>query len=206
MHKEIQKLLKDSRGSHDLDHTMRVHALCLHIGKIEKANMKILEAAALLHDIARPQEDKEKGRVCHAELGAKMAAKILQKNNYNPDEIDQISHCIATHRFRGKLKPESLEARILFDADKLDSIGAVGIGRTFLFAGEIGAKLHNKGIDIAKTKPYTKEDTAYREFMIKLRHISSRMLTREGKRLAKNRHKFMVDFFKRLDHEISGEL
>jgi len=73
----------------------------------------------------------------------------------------------------------------------------VGIGRAFLFAGEVGAKLHNKGIDLAKTKPYTSEDTAYREYMVKLRRVKSRMLTKEGRRLAVKRHGFMEEFFKK---------
>ena len=107
--------------------------------------------------------------------------------------------------YRSKI-PNSKEAKILFDADKLDSIGAIGIGRAFLFAGEIGAKLHNKDVDIDKTKPYTKEDTAYREYMIKLRKVKERMLTDEGKHIAKERHKFMVEFFDRLNKEVDGNL
>jgi uncharacterized protein len=94
----------------------------------------------------------------------------------------------------------------LFDADKLDSIGAVGIGRAFLFAGEVGARLHNKDSDISKTKPYTREDTAFREYMVKLRWVRDRMFTKEGKRIAAERHKYMVDFFHRLDKETDGEL
>ena len=75
-----------------------------------------------------------------------------------------------------------------------------------MFAGRTGAKLHNKDVDINKTKPYTKEDTAYREFLVKLRFLKDRMLTKEGKRLAKERHKFMMDFFNRLNKEVNGEL
>jgi uncharacterized protein len=116
-----------------------------------------------------------------------------------------VCHCIASHRYRGNLKPLTTEAACLFDADKLDSIGAVGIGRAFLFAGEVGAKLHNKGVDISKTRPYTGEDTAYREFMVKLKHIRGRMLTAEGRRLARARHKYMTGFFERLDREITGK-
>ena len=82
--------------------------------------------------------------------------------------------------------PETTEAKILFDADKLDSIGAVGIGRAFLFAGEVGARLHNKDRDLSPTKPYTKEDTAYREYMVKLRHSREKMLTKEGRRIAED--------------------
>lgn len=133
-----------------------------------------------------------------------MARKILKKYGLDEEIIDKVLHCIETHRFRGKKKPKSREAKVLFDADKLDSIGAVGLGRAFLFAGEVGAKLHNKGTDLKKTRQYTKEDTAYREFMLKLRKIKDKMLTKTGKKIAQERHLFMVEFFKRLDKEIEG--
>ncbi len=100
--------------------------------------------------------------------------------------------------------PKSLEAKILFDADKLDSIGAVGIGRAFLFAGEVGAKLHNGHQDLSKTVSYSREDTAYREFQVKLRKIKDRLLTPSGRKLAEGRHRFMVRFFERLDAEVKG--
>ena len=82
----------------------------------------------------------------------------------------------------------------------------MGIGRAFLFAGEVGAKLHNSDIDVEKTKAYTREDTAYREFVVKLRKIKEKMLTREGKRIAKERHDYMVKFFERLDREVKGDI
>jgi uncharacterized protein len=135
-----------------------------------------------------------------------MAQKILETHGVEKKKIDRIIHCIQTHRFRKKSVPTSKEAKILFDADKLDSIGAVGIGRAFLFAGEIGARLHNKDVDIRKTKPYTKEDTAYREYLVKLSRIKDRIFTKEGKRIAQERHKFMVEFFDRLNKETDGTL
>lgn len=193
-----------SKGSHDWEHTLRVYGLAVHIAKKEKADMDVVRLAAILHDIARSIEDSSNGRVDHARQGALMAMKILMKNKVPLEKTANIIHCIASHRFRGKLKPRTKEAKCLFDADKLDSIGAVGIGRAFLFAGEVGAKLHNKGVDISRTRPYTEEDTAYREFMVKLRKVKSRILTKEGKKLATKRHVFMVEFFKRLDEEARG--
>jgi uncharacterized protein len=203
---EAKNALSSARGSHDYDHTMRVYKLAMHIGKKENANMRILATASLLHDIGRCEEDQAKGQICHAESGAKIAEKILPKYEYNQEEIQEITHCIISHRFRGKNIPKSKEAKILFDADKLDSIGAVGIGRTFLFAGEIGAQLHNPNPNTSKEAEYTKEDTAYREFKVKLQHIKDGMLTKEGKRIAKKRHKYMVEFFTRLNKETDGKL
>jgi len=131
---------------------------------------------------------------------------VLEKYNLDQEKIEKIIHCVESHRFRGSKIPQSMEAKVLFDADKLDSIRAVGIGRAFLIAGEVGAKLHDKNVDIEKTKPYTEDDTAYREFNVKLRHIKDRMLTREGNRIAEKRHRFIADFFDRLNKEVDGIL
>jgi uncharacterized protein len=199
-----RKIFRRTRGSHDWEHTERVAALAAHIAEKEGADPFVVNLAAVLHDIARHREDRSKGKICHAAAGAEMARPLLSRYGVRQEIIDRISHCIETHRFRNDRAPSTIEARVLFDADKLDAIGAVGIGRAFLFAGEVGAKLHNKTVDIDATKPYTEEDTAYREFMVKLRHIKDRMLTEEGKRIAAERHDYMVGFFNRLDEEIGG--
>jgi uncharacterized protein len=203
---EARKHFLNTKGSHDWEHTERVLNLCLRIGKKENADLEILKYAAVLHDIGRAHQDESYGAICHAEKGATLARTLLKKYDVNFEKIERIVHCIESHRFRGKIIPQSLEAKILFDADKLDSIGAVGIGRAFLFAGEVGAKLHNKDIDVEHTKPYTKEDTAYREFIVKLRKVKDRMLTLEGKKIARQRHQFMVNFFNTLNQEIDGSL
>jgi uncharacterized protein len=203
---EAKRFFRSARGSHDWDHTARVLRLCLHIGRAENADLEILTLSALLHDIGRGEEDRSNGKIRHADASARLAREILARHGLVPGRIARIVHCIEAHSFRKNLPPASLEARVLFDADKLDSIGAVGIGRAFLFAGEVGARLHNKGVDLSKTAAYTKEDTAYREFMVKLRHIKDRMFTDEGRRLAAERHAFMVAYFERLDAETDGRL
>ena len=100
---------------------------------------------------------------------------------------------------------ETVEARVLFDADKLDAIGAVGVARAYLFAGEVGARLHNPDVDLENTRPYTSEDTGYREFKVKLSKIKDCMMTREGGRIAGERHAFMAAFFERLQAEHRGD-
>jgi uncharacterized protein len=192
-------------GCHGPDHTERVHQTVLHIGRLMGARLDVLSGAALLHDIGRQFETENQGGICHAEKGAELAQKILLKLEFSEEFITEVMHCIETHRYRGDKVPETLEAKILFDADKLDSIGAVGIGRDFLFAGQTGARLHNDSdIDILACKPYSKEDTAYREFKFKMSKIKDKMLTPEGKRLAEERHDFMELFFQRLEREIKG--
>jgi len=90
---------------------------------------------------------------------------------------------------------------IVYDADKLDSIGAVGIGRAFHFAGRIGARLHNTAAEAVGAPAYSVEDSAYREYLVKLRHVPERMLTPSGRRLAVDRARFMDEFFHRLNDE-----
>ena len=195
----------DTGGCHGPDHTERVHKTALYIGRQMGARLDVLSAAALLHDIGRKYETQKQGKICHAEKGAEIAREILARLDFTPSLIDEITHCIEAHRYRGATAPRTLEAKILYDADKLDSIGAVGIGRAFLFAGQTGARLHNDSdVDILACKPYTKEDTAYREFKFKMSKIKDRMLTPEGKRLAEERHDFMEVFFERLEREVKG--
>jgi len=188
-------------GSHGPDHSERVLTTALLIGRQMDARLEILIPAALLHDIGRKEESLSKGKVCHAVRGAELAVPILQELGYNDADIEAICHCIRSHRYRRGRVPETVEAQILFDADKLDSIGAVGIGRAFLFAGQIGARLHNPGADCTATLPYSLEDTAYREFQVKMSKVRDQMLTPVGQTLATERHTFMQLFFDQLTRE-----
>ena len=199
-----KECFSSARGSHDWDHTERVYRLCMHIGQAEGADLEVLAIAAYLHDVGRSYEAESKGRVCHAAKGAEIAGALLAEYPLPEQKKQNIVHCIGAHRFRGAHAPETLEARTLFDADKLDSIGAIGIGRAFLFAGEVGAKLHNPEADLHNTRPYTEEDTGYREFKLKLSRIKDRMLTAEGRRMAEERHAFMERFFERFQQEYEG--
>jgi len=202
---QAQKMFTAARGSHDWEHTLRVFDLCRRIGVVEQADMEVLLIAAYLHDIGRCFQDRSNGAVCHAEAGCKLAGPLVQKLPLREDQKKNILHCIRSHRFRGNHYPETKEARVLFDADKLDAIGAVGIARAFLFAGEVGARLHNPDVRVEDTEPYTEDDTGYREFRLKLSKIKDRILTREGRRLAQERHRFMEHFFQRFLEEYEGK-
>ncbi len=191
-------------GSHGPDHSERVLRMAMTIGQQMQARLEIIAPASLLHDIGRKEERSSAGRICHAQLGAELAATLLEEFDYKKEDIEAICHCIRTHRFRGTQQPESLEAKILFDADKLDSIGAIGIGRAFLFAGQIGARLHNPEQDPFSTLSYSVEDTAYREFRVKMSKVRDQMLTSIGLQLAEQRHTFMETFFDQLTKETSG--
>jgi len=204
--KDAQKYFIGANGCHMWDHTERVIQTCLHIGKKENANLYVLEISAILHDIKKMEEMESKGSICHATKGAKEAMNFLKKYDLEQKDLDAIYHCIEAHRKRNSIEPNTIEAKILFDADKLDGIGAIGIGRMFLFASKVGAKLHDKDVDVAKTKEYSEDDTAYREFLAKMQFVKDKMLTIEGKRMAKERHDFMVSFFNRMNKEVVGEL
>ena len=197
---------KEAKHSHNWDHTERVYILCMHIGAIEGADLEVLAIAAFLHDIGRATQDKAKGKICHAEVGANIASEVLEKFDIPQDKKDNITHSVLCHRYRNSHEPKTIEAKVLFDADKLDAIGAVGIARDFLFAGEIGAVLHNPHADPDDTRPYTKDDTGYREYVVKLSKIHEKMLTTEGRRMAQGRHAFMEAFFERFLKEHEGEL
>jgi uncharacterized protein len=202
--RSAKRIFENARGSHDWEHTLRVHALCRRIGPREGADMLVLEAAAYLHDIGRADQDASHGALCHAVLGAEKARAIVDALPMEQVRRDNIVHCVRAHRFRDNHEPATLEACVLFDADKLDAIGAVGVARAYLFAGELGACLHNPDLAPEASRSYSRDDTGYREFIIKLSKIKDRILTAEGRRLAEARHAFMIAFFERFLEEYAG--
>ncbi len=204
LHRICTQYCQEEGGSHGPDHSERVFQLSMFMGRKLDASLDIIAPAALLHDIGRKQESRTKGNICHAEQGAEMAEPLLLDLRYSATDRAAVCHCIRSHRFRTSIAPASLEAKIIFDADKLDSIGAIGIGRAFLFAGQIGARLHNAEIDPARTDSYTTEDTAYREFQVKMSKVRDQMLTPIGRRFARRRHEFMETFFAELNREVYG--
>lgn len=209
---EARKFFVETTGCHDWSHVERVRALARRIGREERADLFVLDAAVLLHDIAKVEEMRSRGGFCHAEEGAKRAIPVLEKQGIDAETIARIVHCIASHRNRseGKSVPESLEAKILFDADKIDSLGAVGVARDFLFAGMIGVtKLYAENEAEHAKNPkkyeYTEDDTAILEYETHLKGIKDRMLTKTGKTIARERSDFMKEFFAQFWKEVEGK-
>jgi len=200
-----RKFYHRARSSHDWDHSLRVYNLCERIGENEGADMTTVRIAALLHDIGRHAQDVSRGAICHARHGARMAGPAVRQLPISEDQRENVIHCIQSHRFRGTMPPRTLEARVLYDADKLDAIGAVGVARAFLFAGEVGARLHSPEADVHASAPYSRDDTGFREFKVKLCRIREKILTAEGRRIADQRHEFMELFFKRFLEEYEGK-
>jgi uncharacterized protein len=207
---EAKQYFKGASSCHDWTHVDRVYSLAVMIAKREKANIDIVKIAAYLHDIGRKEEMESKGSFCHAERGAELAGKILPKYDLDEKIIDNVKHCILAHRSDDKYIPQTIEAKVLFDADKLDSIGAVGVARDFLFAGFLGSCLYTgnekKTMKDPKKYEYTEEDTAVLEYYYKLSKVKSEILTKTGKEIAKERDKYMAEFFKRFELEVKGKL
>jgi uncharacterized protein len=204
----VREVLCASPACHDWDHTQRVLNLARRLARLEGANPTVVAFAAVLHDIGRPDELADQGRTCHAHHGAEIAGRLLGDVGIADDVfIAAVVDCVRTHRYRRRQggRPASIEAAVVFDADKLDSIGAVGIGRAFHFAGRIGARLHNSRNAAMNSASYSRDDSAYREYLVKLRHVRDRLLTAEGRRIAARRHDFMVQFFDRICLEANGD-
>ncbi len=196
-----------TKPSHDLDHVRRVVALARHIARVEGADEAIVACAAWLHDMERGREDA--GGEDHAVAGARMAREALPRSGlFSPVDVDAIADAIASHRFRSGPPPASMEARCLFDADKLDALGAVGVGRAYMMAGEHGQRLHSEvdGREVPRHVGEIDHSTysPVEEYTVKLRHLPDRMTTDEGRRLAERRSAFMASFFEELEAEVEG--
>jgi uncharacterized protein len=216
-HKKIIEIVKNKLtcSAHNLDHVFRVYNLCLLISKYEKnVNLEILIPSALLHDIARVEESKDKtGKIDHAVLGSGIAEDILRKLEYEEDKIEKIKHCIIAHRFRTGNEPTTIEAKILFDSDKLDVIGASGIARTFMLAGQFGQRLKvdeslndylkNNTVENGRLKDVSKH-TPFIEYEVKFKKIPNKLYTKKAKEIGQKRIKFMEEYFNRLKLEIEG--
>jgi uncharacterized protein len=190
-------------GAHGFDHVLRVTALAERIAREEGADVAVVRAAALLHDVAAAGPDREN----HHRAGAVQAREILLALGQPPERVEAVAHCVRAHRFRKPEEaPETLEAECVFDADKLDAIGAVGVARAFVYGAELGQPLWGPVSPEFKARRETGEPyTAHHEFYRKLIRIRDRLYTATGRRLAADRHRTMVDFFNRLAREVAGD-
>ena len=185
----------DDDPVHGFSHVLRVYRLCEKIGKEEEADLKILRAAALLHDV----EGDVDVRKNHHLAAADFAEKILIKEGWQGSEIQAVQHCIRAHRFRNREEePNTLEAKVLFDADKIDAIGAVGIARAVSYAVRAGMDVYappsEHYLSTGELAPGESQSVSH-EYLFKLRHLKDRMFTKTGRSLAEERHDLMVKFF-----------
>lgn len=207
---EAQSYYSGRDAAHDFEHVLRVLKLAERIGEAEGADMEILRAAVLLHDIARVAEDD--GGPCHAAAGAQRAREILA--GHPEGKVEAVAHAIATHRFRGSAVPQTLEARIVYDADKLDAIGAIGVARAYAIAGRRAQRLWatvplahaERSIQEARGDIANAGHTPVHEHIFKLSRLRDTLFTATARTVAMGRHDYMAQFFERLELEVRGEL
>ncbi|WP_339250071.1 HD domain-containing protein [Sporosarcina sp. FSL W8-0480] len=187
-------------ASHDFDHILRVMRNAEMIARtLPEADMAIVRLAALLHDVDDPKYKTESG------VSVK---ELLHSSGVDADMTKRILETIKSVSFNGGNEEEivSIEGAILRDADRLDAIGAIGIARTFAFGGARGRKLYDAN-EIARTNMSeseyrSKNTSSVTHFYEKLLLLKDLMVTEEGKRLADERHKFMLGFLEQLKREV----
>lgn len=200
----------DSDPVHGFDHILRVYRMAERLAAEEGADLEIVRAAALLHDAQGSQtEGGELGRHDHHHASSEFARQVLEEEGWSRDRINAVQHCIQAHRFRDNTEqPGSLEAKILFDADKLDVIGAVGVARTIAFDVVVNQPIYVEPSTRFKEtgeKEPGELHSSYHEYLFKLSKIKDRLYTRTARVLAEDRHRFMDEFFARLGAEERGE-
>jgi uncharacterized protein len=202
----VRQLLADDSSGHDWWHVARVRAVALAIGKHERADLFVVELAALLHDIA---DWKFHGGDDSA--GPRAAAQWLGELEVEQATIEHVCEIIATLSFKGAqvaTPMRTIEGQVVQDADRLDAIGAVGIARTFAFGGHAGQPLHDPELAPKAHASFadykTNRTTTINHFYEKLLLLKDRMNTDTGRRLAAERHAFMQRFLEEFDNEWNG--
>ena len=207
---EAQAWYRDADPVHDFDHVLRVYRMAERLAVAEGADLTIVRAAAWLHDARGSAPGSDDGqRAAHHLASAEFAGQVLVAKGWPPDQILAVQHCIRAHRFRSQdEQPESLEAKVLFDADKLDVLGAIGAARTIAYAALDGqpayAEPSEQFLQTGEKEP-GEVHSSYHEFLFKLRHVKNRLLTESGKALADARHAYMIAFYQQLQAEVRGE-
>lgn len=196
--------MKDT--AHDKEHVYRVLNNAVRIAQAENTlNWDVLIAAALLHDISRPEQMADPA-IDHAAHGADKAHAFLLHNGFAVDFCEHVRQCIRTHRFRKMDQPATIEAKILFDADKLDVAGAIGIARTLAYNGETGRPIYTRNTDgVISDGTGDTTDSFFREYKFKLEGICGHFLTDEGRRLAQARHAAANAYYHALLDEVRDD-
>ena len=211
MNKETYSLLesymlscmKDS--AHDKDHIYRVLSYALEIADTENnVDDDVLIAACLLHDIGR-KEQFENPQLCHAILGGEKACAFLREHGFDEVFVLRVKRCIQQHRYRKNNPPDSLEAKILFDADKLDVTGAMGIARSLVYKGIVEEPLYIRKTDGSVSDGTEEDEISFlQEYKFKLEKLYDRFYTEKGAELARARQAAAVSFYNSLFAEASA--
>ncbi len=200
-------------ASHDYDHIVRVMALADTISKQEGGDLAVIWAAVAFHDIGQERERLHGGD--HAYIGAKMAGDLLTHTQFPQHAIPAVQEAIRDHRLTGKNIPHTIEGRILYDADKIDCLGAIGIGRLYSVTGRYNQKIYStlppeitEPVDPLRVRELRRSPdySPSLEFQLLFGNLPERMTTATGRMLAQERYEYMANFFSRLRDEIEGVL
>ena len=194
---------------HGFEHVERVYRMAERLAVQEGADLEIVRAAALLHDAIGSLTNTDIPRTGHQHASAQFARQVLLEEGWPDARITQVEHCIRSHRFRDEQEqPHTLEAQILFDADKLDAIGAIGVARAIGYSVQHGHPAYSDisagFIETGCLEP-GEWHSSYHEFIFKLRHIKDRLYTFSARSIGDERHRYTEEFFSRLKAEAGGE-
>ncbi|MGB7317557.1 MAG: HD domain-containing protein [Planktotalea sp.] len=190
-------------GAHDIAHITRVWANARAIAQVEGGDMEILLAATLLHDCISVEKDSP-DRARASSLAAQKARDYLAPLAWDVAKVDAVCHAIEAHSFSANIQPMTLEARILQDADRLDAIGLIGVARCFYVAGRMGSALYDPGDPRAARRRLDDRAFALDHFETKLLTLSAGFQTREGQRIAAQRHDQLLGFRDAFLDQIAG--
>ncbi len=188
-------------GAHDAAHLQRVWKNAYAIQQVEGGDSEILAAAVLLHDCVAVEKDAPQ-RALASWLAAEKASRLLAKHGWAQDRIAAVAHAIESHSYSGGIKPESVEAKILQDADRLDSIGFVGVARCFYTAGRMGSALYEASDATGQTRPLDDKKFALDHFYTKLLKLAGSFQTATGTRMAQERDTRLRQFLDNFRAEI----
>ena len=174
----------------------------LEIAETEQGvDRDVLICACLLHDIGR-QEQFENPELCHAQVGADKAYRFLTDHAFSQTYAARVRGCIETHRFRKSNPPQSIEAKILFDADKIDVSGAMGIARTLIYKGQVSHSLYTLLPDGTVSDGTGDEQASFfQEYQYKLKNLYDHFYTARGAEIAERRRAAAVSFYNSLLRE-----
>ena len=203
----VKEKLHGAEAGHDWFHIERVWKLSKKIAETENCNEKVVELAALLHDIADPKFHNG-----DENLALEISRNFLENQEVSGEIIEEVLFIIKNMSFKNRESlPENLpiELQIVQDADRLDAIGAIGIARTFNFGGFKNNLMYDPSIspklNMSKEDYKKSEGTTINHFYEKLLLLKDLMNTEKGKKIAVERHEFMLQFLKHFYQEWNVE-
>lgn len=200
LHDEVKRRIQND-PAHDYSHVMRVYKNAQTLLKKEKVNSRLVLASVLLHDIVQFPKSDPRSKTS-SEKSAKLAAKILKKHGFTGSDITIICDAIRDHSYSRGMMPQTLEGKILQDADRLDALGAIGIARTFSVGGSEKRPLYNEQDPFCHIRKPDDHSWTVDHFYKKLLLLEKKMNTKTGKSLAKKRTKIMIKFLSDLKDEV----